>query len=87
MIRLPPAGVFERISQATANDIGVGTIPQIMAKKSLRLIGPLQPAFQGHIIYTAAPTSNATSPEVAKAFIAFLISAAAKALFFAHGVD
>ena len=87
VIRLPPAGVFERISQAKANDIGVGTIPQIMANKGLRLIGPLPPAFQSHISYAAAPTSNATSPEVAKAFIAFLVSPAAKALFSAHGVD
>lgn len=87
VVRLPPAGVFERISQGKGNDIGVGTIPQIRANKNLRLIGPLLPEFQSHIVYAAAPMSNASSPEVAKAFVAFLVSPAAKALFAAHGVD
>jgi ABC-type molybdate transport system substrate-binding protein len=31
--------------------------------------------------------SNATSPQAAKAFIAFLVSPAAKALFAANGVE
>lgn len=87
VVRLPPAAVFERVSQGKGNDIGVGTIPQINANKNLRLIGPLLPEFQSHIVYAAAPMSNATSPEVAKAFIAFLVSPAAKALLSANGVD
>lgn len=87
VVRLPPAGVFARISQGKGNDIGVGTIAQIKANKNLRLIGPLLPEFQSHIVYTAAPMSNASSPEVAKAFVAFLVNPAAKALFAAYGVD
>ena len=87
VVRLPPAGVFESISQSSGNDIGVGTIPQVKANKKLLLIGPLPPEFQSHIVYAAAPMSNVPSPEVAKAFVAFLVSPAAKALFAAHGID
>lgn len=87
VVRLPPAGVFARISQGKGSDIGVGTIAQIKANKNLRLIGPLLPEFQSHIVYTAAPMSNTSSPEVAKAFAAFLVSPAARALFATHGVD
>ncbi len=87
VVRLPPGAVDERISQGKGNDIGVGTIPLINANKKLRLIGPLPPELQSHIVYAAAPMSNATSPQAATAFIAFLVSPAAKALFAANGVD
>jgi molybdate transport system substrate-binding protein len=87
VVRIPPAEVFERIKQGKGNDIGVGTIPQIIADKNLRLIGPLPAGLQSHIVYTAAPMSNAPSPKAAKAFIAFLASPAAKALFAVNAVE
>ena len=88
VIRLPPGPTFiERIVQGKGNDIGVLPILLINANKNLRLIGPLPPELQRHIVYAAAPMSNATSPQAAKAFIAFLVSPAAKALFAANGVE
>lgn len=87
VVRIPPAAVFERIKQGKGNDIGVGTIPQIVADKNLRLIGPLPAGLQSHIVYTAAPMSNAPSPNSAKAFIVFLASPAAKSLFAANAVE
>jgi len=87
VVRIPPAEVFERIKQGKGNDIGVGTIPQITADRNLRLIGALPAGLQSHIVYTAAPMSNAPSPKAAKAFIAFLASPAAKALFAANAVE
>lgn len=87
VLRLPPAGVFARISEGKGNDIGVGTIAQIKANKTLRLLGPLLPQFQSHIVYVAAPMINAASPELAKEFVAFLVNPTARALFAAHGVD
>jgi molybdate transport system substrate-binding protein len=87
VVRLPPAGVFERVSQGRGNEIGVGTIPQIKADPKLRLVGPLPPEFQSHIVYAAAPLSNTRLPEVAQAFATFLASPSAKALFAEHGVD
>lgn len=87
VIRLSPAAVFERVSQGTGNDIGVGTIPQISANSKLRLIAPLPSEFQSQIVYAAAATSNAASPQTAQAFVAFLVSSAAKASFASGGVD
>jgi len=88
VIRLPPGPAFaERIVQGKGNDIGVLPILLINANKNLRLIGPLPPELQRHIVYAAAPMSNATSPQAAKAFIAFLVSPAARALFAANGVE
>ena len=87
VVRVDPPVVFERILKGTGTDIGVGTIPQIIATKGLRLVGPLPTEIQSHIVYAAAPMSNAMSPQVAKAFIGFLASPAAKALFVANGVE
>ena len=88
VIRLPPGPAFyERIVQGKGNDIGVLPILLINANKNLRLIGPLPAEFQSYLIYVAAPISGAASPETAKAFIAFLTSPAAKALFAANGVE
>jgi molybdate transport system substrate-binding protein len=87
VVRIPPAAVFERVRTGKGNDIGVGTIPQIIADKSLRLIGPLPAGLQSHIVYAAAPMSNAPSPKAAAAFIAFLASPAAKTLFAANMVE
>src|SRR5688572_23302890 len=87
VVRLPPAKVFERVTQGKGNDIGVGTIPLIKVTKGLRLIGPLPTEVQSHIVYAAAPMSSALSPEAGRAFIAFLGSPAAKSLFAASGVE
>lgn len=65
----------------------VGTISIIEVTKGVRLIGPLPAGFQSYLVYAAAPMSGAASPQTAKAFIAFLASPAAKALFAANGVE
>jgi molybdate transport system substrate-binding protein len=87
VVRLPAGAARERLTQGKGNDLGVSSIPLIKADKTLRLIGPLPPELQSHIFYAAAPMSNATSPQTVKAFIAFLVSPAAKALFAANDVD
>jgi molybdate transport system substrate-binding protein len=86
-IRVDPAAVFERVLQGQGNDIGVGTITLIHATKGLRLIGPLPPEVQSYIVYIAAPMTSATSAQVASAFIGYLASPAAKAVFAATGVE
>ncbi len=87
IIRVDPPVVFERILQGTGNDIGVGTITQIIATKGLKLVGPLPAEIQSHIVYAAAPMTSAKSPQAAKAFISFLMTSAAKAAFAATGVE
>ena len=88
MVRLPPGPpIYERLIQGKGNDIAVGPISIIKETKSVRLIGPLPVDFQSYLVYAAAPMSGAASPQTAKAFIAFLASPAAKALFAANGVE
>lgn len=88
VVRLPPgAGAYERVIQGKGNDLAVGTIPIINATKGVWLIGPLPPEFQSYLVYAAAPMTGAASPQMAKTFIAFLASPAARALFAANGVE
>jgi len=88
VVRLPPGPpIYERLIQGKGNDIAVGPISIIKETKSVRLIGPLPADFQSYLVYAAAPMSGAASPQTAKAFIAFLASPAAKALFAANGVE
>jgi molybdate transport system substrate-binding protein len=86
-VRVDPAAVFDRVIQGTPNDIGVGTIPLIVATKGLRLVGPLPAELQSYIVYTVAPMTSAKSPQAAKAFIGYLTTPAAKSAFAAAGVQ
>jgi len=47
----------------------------------VKLVGPLPPALQKWTVYTAVAMPGAKSPEAARALIAFLTSAEARALF------
>lgn len=87
VVRVDPPVVFERILKGTGIDIGVSTIPQIIATTGLRLVGPLPAEMQSHIVYAAAPMAKAQSPQVARAFIGYLASPSAKAAFAATGVE
>lgn len=87
VVRLDPAAVFERVIQGKGIDIGVGTIPLINTTKGLRFVGALPSEVQSYIVYSAVPMSSAASPQGAKAFITFLATPAAKAIFAANGVD
>jgi molybdate transport system substrate-binding protein len=88
VVRLPPGpAIYERVIQGKSNDIAVGTLSLIKETKGVRLVGPLPAEFQSYVVYAAAPMSGAGSPQTAKAFIAFLVSPAAKALFAANDVN
>ena len=86
VVRVAPPVVFERILKGTGTDIGVGTIPQIIATQGLRLIGPLPVELQSHIVYAAAPMANAQSPQGASACIGSLASPSAQDALAATGV-
>lgn len=83
------ASVFEHLLKAKGNDIGVGAITEIIVytKKGLKLVGPLPAEVQNYTSYTAGVMTSASSPEVAKAFIRYLTTPAARAVFAATGVD
>jgi molybdate transport system substrate-binding protein len=87
IIRASPADVTTRILQGTGNDIGVGVTTLIIADKRLKLAGALPAELQSPISYAIAPTTDASQPEAAKAFVQFLGSPKAKAEFAAAGVN
>jgi molybdate transport system substrate-binding protein len=85
--RTTPTDVIARIIGSKGNDIGVGTITQIVPNKSLKLVGTLPLEFQSYLVYTAAPMVNSQSPETAKEFIRFLVGPRSKDAFAEAGVD
>lgn len=82
-------GVFEEIHNGKGKDLGVTTLPAIMADggKTVRLVGPLPAELQSYESFIAGLTANARSPAAAKALIAFLTSAQTKATLAKRGVD
>jgi molybdate transport system substrate-binding protein len=85
--RTTPTDVIARIVRSKGNDIGVGTITQIVPNKSLKLVGTLPLEFQSYLVYTAAPMVNSQSPETAKEFIRFLVEPRSKDAFAEAGVN
>jgi len=85
--RASPTDVTTRIVQGKGNDIGVGTIPLILADKRIKLAGPLPSELQSYLIYAAAIMINAQSPDAGREFIRFLASPPARAAFAAAGAE
>jgi molybdate transport system substrate-binding protein len=85
--RTSPADVVTHILQGKGNDIGVGTITLILADRRLKLVGPLPGELQSYLVYAAAITNNAPSPDAGMEFIRFLASPAARAAFTAVGAN
>jgi molybdate transport system substrate-binding protein len=85
--RAAPADVVTRIVQGKGNDLGVGTITLILKDKRLKLVGPLPGELQSYLVYAAAVTTNAQSPEAGMDFIRFLASPSARAAFAAAGAE
>lgn len=83
------AGLFEYMRKSKGNDFGISTVTAIMADggKTVRLVGPLPAQFQSYEPYLTGLTTNARSPDVAKAFIAFLASPQTKATLAKRGVE
>jgi molybdate transport system substrate-binding protein len=62
-------------------ELGVHQITEILPVPGVKLVGPLPPALQKWTIYTAVAMPGARSPDAARALVAFLTSAEARALF------
>ena len=82
-------GAFTRLASGSGREIGFGGITEIRrwSDRGLKLVGPLPPDIQNYTTYVAASSVAAINPEGARAFLAFLASAAAHSIFTAHGVD
>jgi molybdate transport system substrate-binding protein len=70
-------------------EIGFGAIPDILLHRDegLQLVGPLPPEVQNYTAYAAAPMTSAVNREAARAFVHYLTSPAARALFTVAGIE
>src|SRR6266849_8104605 len=86
---LSSAQVLEHIIGGKGNEIGVATITEIrqFEPKGLRLVGPLPEQVQNSTAYSAAVITEAPEAEVARDFVRYLGTPAAKAFFSSAGID
>jgi molybdate transport system substrate-binding protein len=84
--RYPGSEMFEHVIKGQGNELAFSPITEILLYrgKGLQLVGPLPAEIQNFTTYAAAP---AASSEVALAFVHFLGTPAAKAIFVAAGVE
>ena len=83
------ASVMEHVLKGKGREIGFGPITEILLfrDKGVRFVGPLPPDVQNYTSYGAAPLTARAGTEPVRAFIRYLGSPDAKALFVAAGVD
>ena len=83
------AQVLEHIIGGKGVEIGFGTITEIrqFEPKGLKLVGPLPEQVQNSTAYSAAVMSDAPEAEVARDFVRYIGTPAAKAAFSAAGID
>ena len=81
--------MFEHLIQGKGAEIGLGAIIEILMyrDKGLKLVGPLPPEIQYYTTYIAVPMTSAPNPEGAQAFMRYLATPAARAVFAAHGIS
>ena len=83
------AQVLEHIIGGKGIEIGFGTITEIrqFEPKGLKLVGPLPEQVQNSTAYSAAVLTEAPEVEVARDFVRYLSTPAAKVLFSAAGIE
>jgi len=81
--------MLEHLIKGKGREIGLGAIIEILlySGKGLQLVGPLPPEIQYYTTYMAVPMTSALNADGAKAFMRYLATPAAKALFAAHGIS
>jgi molybdate transport system substrate-binding protein len=76
----------EKVASGEA-ELVVHQISEIVPVKGVTLVGPLPPDFQKVTVYSAGLAARSSSPDAARAFIAFLARPAFKPKFAAAGLD
>jgi molybdate transport system substrate-binding protein len=80
-----PAQFVEAVAKGEA-ELGV-FLQNVLIAPGLDLVGPFPAELQQEVVFTAAVSADAREPEAAKAFIAYLVAAEAKAVFRARGMN
>jgi molybdate transport system substrate-binding protein len=83
------AQVLEHIIGGKGIEIGFAAIPEIrqLEPKGLKFVGPLPEQVQSSVPYSAAVVTDAPTVEIAKEFVNYLGTPAAKAIFAAAGIE
>jgi len=83
------AQVLEHIIGGKGIEIGFAAITEIKSfeAKGLKFVGPLPEQVQSSIAYSAAVVTDAPTAEIAKDFVNYLATPAAKAIFAAAGIE
>ena len=83
------AQVVEHLIGGKGSEIGFGAITEIrqFEPKGLRLVGPLPEQVQNSTAYSAGVMTDAPTVDVAREFVRYLGTPAAKAAFAAAGID
>lgn len=68
-------GQLDELAMRTGNDVAGGQLTQIIATRSVQLVGALPPEAQSETIYSAALLSESQALDAAREFILFLTSA------------
>ncbi len=81
--------VLEHIIGGKGTEIGFAAITEIRQSepKGLKLVGPLPEQVQNSTPYSAAVVTDAPEAEVARDFVRYIGTPAAKAIFAAAGID
>jgi molybdate transport system substrate-binding protein len=89
-VRYPDgAAALEHVIKGKGKEIGFGAITEIMLfrDKGLQFVAPLPPDAQNYTSYAAAPTAAPANRDGATAFVKFLGTPAARAVFAAKGIE
>jgi molybdate transport system substrate-binding protein len=81
--------VLEHVSGGKGIEIGFAAVPEIkqFEGKGIRLVGPLPEQIQSTVAYSAGVMTEASDADVAREFILYLQTPAAKAIFATAGFE
>ena len=82
----PGGYAAEAVAKGQA-EVVVHQISEILPVKGVKLVGPLPKELQKITVYSAGLVASSTTPDAARAFMAYLVRPAMKAKFAAAGLD